>query len=308
MRTGTGDSELTEALRSSGIVGNDLLAVAWEATPLGPVEAWPRSLATVVSMVLTSRFPMWMAWGPELTFFCNDAYRRDTLGKKYPWALGRPAKEVWEEIWPEIGPRIENVLSTGQATWDEALLLFLERSGYREETYHTFSYSPVTGDDGEITGMLCVVTEDTDRVIGERRLRTLRELGSVSTSGVDEYEYLRSCATSSPATRGRCRSRSATCSGGRERPVCERERDRRGPPGRAVADLEPGPAPAVADRCRGGGRGDGRRPRSRALRRAADGCVGRAAGGRDRHGDPAPSRRAPVRVPRRRCQPLSAGG
>ena len=106
---------------------------------------------------------MWMAWGPELTFFCNDAYRRDTLGKKYPWALGRPAREVWAEIWPDIGPRIEAVMRTGVATWDEALLLFLERSGYVEETYHTFSYSPLTDDDGRIAGMLCVVSEDTER-------------------------------------------------------------------------------------------------------------------------------------------------
>ena len=129
-------------------------------------------------MLLSSRFSMWMAWGPELTFFCNDAYRRDTLGKKYPWALGRPAREVWAEIWPDIGPRIETVLRTGQATWDEALLLFLERSGVPEETYHTFSYSPLAGDDGRIEGMLCVVSEDTDRVIGERRLATLRDLGA----------------------------------------------------------------------------------------------------------------------------------
>ncbi len=93
--------------------------------------------------MLTSRFAMWMAWGPELTFFCNDAYRRDTLGKKYPWALGRPASEVWAEIWDDIGPRIEHVLASGEATWDESLLLFLERSGYPEETYHTFSYSPL---------------------------------------------------------------------------------------------------------------------------------------------------------------------
>ena len=77
---------------------------------------------------------MWMAWGPELTFFCNAAYRRDTLGRKYPWALGRPASEVWAEIWDDIGPRIDTVLATGEATWDEALLLFLERSGYPEET------------------------------------------------------------------------------------------------------------------------------------------------------------------------------
>ncbi len=64
-------------------------------------------------MLLSSRFPMWMAWGPELTFFCNAAYRRDTLGRKYPWALGRPASEVWAEIWNDIGPRIDRVLSTG---------------------------------------------------------------------------------------------------------------------------------------------------------------------------------------------------
>ena len=65
-----------------------------------------------------------MAWGPQLTFFCNDAYRRDTLGKKYPWALGRPAPEVWSEIWPEVAPRIEAVMSTGVATWDKSLMLF----------------------------------------------------------------------------------------------------------------------------------------------------------------------------------------
>ncbi len=128
--------------------------------------------------MLGSRFAMWMAWGPELTFFCNDAYRRDTLGSKYPWALGRPAREVWAEIWPEIGPRIDRVLSTGQATWDEGLRLYLQRSGYPEETYHTFSYSPLADDDGAVAGMLCVVSEDTDRVISARRMATLRELGS----------------------------------------------------------------------------------------------------------------------------------
>ena len=117
-------------LAAAGPVGRDLAAVDWDSTPLGPPAQWPGSLQTVVRIVLTSRFSMWMAWGPELTFFCNDAYRRDTLGKKYPWALGRPASEVWSEIWPDIGPRIDRVMSTGEATWDEALLLFLERSGY----------------------------------------------------------------------------------------------------------------------------------------------------------------------------------
>jgi signal transduction histidine kinase/serine phosphatase RsbU (regulator of sigma subunit)/FixJ family two-component response regulator len=181
---------IRDSLLRGGETGADLLAVDWEATPLGPADAWPRSLSTIVRVLLTSRFPMWMAWGPELTFLCNDAYRRDTLGQKYPWALGRPAHEVWAEIWTEIGPRIDTVLRTGEATWDEALLLLLERSGFREETYHTFSYSPLADDDGRITGMLCVVTEDTRRVINERRMATLREMGSVSSGVREEHDFL----------------------------------------------------------------------------------------------------------------------
>jgi PAS domain S-box-containing protein len=159
-------------------VGADLARVDWAATPLGPPAQWAQSLRTAVSILLSTRFSMWMAWGPELTFFCNAAYRRDTLGQKYPWALGRPASEVWAEIWNDIGPRIDTVLSTGEATWDEALLLFLERSGYPEESYHTFSYSPLRDDTGVVVGMLCVVSEGTERVIGQRRMATLRDLGS----------------------------------------------------------------------------------------------------------------------------------
>ncbi|MFC6087772.1 SpoIIE family protein phosphatase [Saccharothrix lopnurensis] len=171
-------------------VGPDLAAVDWTRTPLGPPEGWPQSLRTAVSILLSSRFSMWMAWGPELTFFCNDAYRRDTLGRKYPWALGRPAGEVWAEIWGDIGPRIDTVLATGRATWDEALLLFLERSGYPEESYHTFSYSPLRDEAGTVVGMLCVVSEDTERVIGERRMATLRDLGSDPSVVRTEQETL----------------------------------------------------------------------------------------------------------------------
>ncbi len=149
----------------------------WAATGIGSPENWPSSLMTVLRILVTSRYQMWMAWGQDLTFFYNDAYA-PTLGVKHPRALGRPAREVWREIWPDIGPRIESVLQTGHATWDEALLLFLERSGYPEETYHTFSYSPLPDDNGAIAGMLCVVMEETQRVIGERRVATLRDLAS----------------------------------------------------------------------------------------------------------------------------------
>ena len=95
-------------------VGRDLAAVGWTATPLGPPGSWPQSLQTAVDILLSSRFSMWMAWGPQLTFFCNAAYRRNTLGRKYPWALGRPASEVWAEIWDDIGPRIDTVLLRGR--------------------------------------------------------------------------------------------------------------------------------------------------------------------------------------------------
>ena len=133
----------------------------------------------VVRILLTSRFAMWMGWGPELTFIYNDAYARMTLGKKHPWALGRPASEVWSEIWADIGPRVQRVFETQEASWDEELLLFLERNEYTEETYHTFSYSPLTRPDGEVAGLLCVVIEETARVIGERQVMSLRTLASI---------------------------------------------------------------------------------------------------------------------------------
>jgi PAS domain S-box-containing protein len=164
-------------LAGGGTMGARMRALDWAATPLGPAEFWPRSLSAIVQMMLNSRFAMWMAWGPDLTFFCNDAYL-PTTGLRSPWVLGARSDKVWAEIWSDIWPRIDRVLRTGEATWDEALLLYLERSGFTEETYHTFSYSPLADDTGAIAGMLCVVAEVTDGVIGERQLASLRELGT----------------------------------------------------------------------------------------------------------------------------------
>ena len=163
-------------LAAGGEMAALIAAKDWAATPLGPMADWPQSLQTALRILVTSRYAMWLGWGPDLIFFYNDAYAAMTLGAKHPWALGRAASEVWPEIWDDLTPRTETVLRTGQATWDEGLLLFLERSGYPEETYHTFSYSPLPDDRGDVGGMLCVVTEDTARIIGERRLATLREL------------------------------------------------------------------------------------------------------------------------------------
>jgi signal transduction histidine kinase/FixJ family two-component response regulator len=172
-----------------GEIGERIRRFDWATTPLGPINSWPQSLRTVVDILLSSRYAMWMAWGPELTMLYNDAYQ-PTLGIKHPRALGMRASEVWAEIWPDIGPRIETVLTIGEATYDEGLLLFLERSGFPEETYHTFSYSPLSNDDGQIAGMLCVVTEETERVIGERRVETLRDVASALASTNTEDEVL----------------------------------------------------------------------------------------------------------------------
>jgi PAS domain S-box-containing protein len=189
-------ADAAELTQGGGTLGQLIRDFDWAKTPLGPIEAWPQSLKTVVRMLLTSRFAMWMSWGPELTFFYNDAYARMSLGKKHPWALGKPSQQVWAEIWNDIGPRIQKVLDSGEATWDEALLLFLERSGYREETYHTFSYSPLSGGDGKVAGHLCVVTEETERIIGERRISTLRSLAAELNQTITEAEVCESIVRS----------------------------------------------------------------------------------------------------------------
>jgi PAS domain S-box-containing protein len=179
-----------ELLAASGEVGRHMATVDWASTPVGVPSLWPESLISVIRLMMGSRFPMWMAWGPDLTFFCNNAYRRTTLGNKYPWALGKPASDVWAEVWGDVGPLVDQAMSTGIATWDEGMLLFLQRNGYEEETYHTLSYSPLTDDEARIVGMLCVVNEVTDQVIGERRMSILIELGSGLTKAESESDIL----------------------------------------------------------------------------------------------------------------------
>jgi signal transduction histidine kinase/DNA-binding response OmpR family regulator len=169
----------------NGEIAHLMRGLDWNGTSLGDPETWSHSLRSTVRMLLTSRYQMWMAWGPELTFLYNDTYR-PTMGVKHPWGLGRPTQEVWKEIWPDIGPLIEQVLATREAIFSDGLLLFLERSGFPEETYHTFSYSPLFDDDGSVGGMFCVVVEETNRVLNERRLDTLREFASAAAAVTTE--------------------------------------------------------------------------------------------------------------------------
>ena len=164
-------------LVGGGELGERMRAFDWSATSLGPAEEWPQSLKTSVRIMLTCRQPMFVWWGEELINLYNDAYTA-ILGGKHPEALGRPAAQVWHEIWDQVGPRAESAIRTNEGTYDESLLLIMERHGYPEETYYTFSYSPVPNDTGGNGGIICANTEETARIIGERQLTLLRELAA----------------------------------------------------------------------------------------------------------------------------------
>ncbi len=164
-------------LAGGGELGALMRAADWSRTSLGPVETWPQALRTSVRIMLTSRQPMFVWWGDELINLYNDAYK-SIVGGKHPWALGQPASQVWHEIWDQVGPRAKLAMTANEGTYDEALLLIMERHGYREETYYTFSYSPVPDDTGEAGGILCANTDDTQRIIGARQVALLRELAA----------------------------------------------------------------------------------------------------------------------------------
>ncbi|HEX8606761.1 MAG TPA: ATP-binding protein, partial [Pseudoduganella sp.] len=127
---------------------------------------WPPALRTAVGLMLNSAFPMFAAWGPQLAFLYNDAYV-DILGRKHPQALGRPFCEVWADIWHDISPIVDQAMQ-GHATYHENLLLTMQRNGYDEDTWFTFSYSPLRDEDGRVAGMFCACTETTEQVLSAR--------------------------------------------------------------------------------------------------------------------------------------------
>jgi hypothetical protein len=174
-------------LTGSGEMSARMRAFDWSHTTVGPVEHWPQSLKTAVQIILGSRYPMFVWWGQEFTNFYNDAYI-SILGQRHPCALGQPAPVVWADVWHVVGPQAEAVLHEGRSSWNEERLLIMERNGYPEETYFTFSYSPVIDSAGGPGGVFCAVTEDTARVLGERRLRTLRALAALTAPAKDAEE------------------------------------------------------------------------------------------------------------------------
>lgn len=139
--------------------------------------------------MLTSRQPIWIGWGKDLIKLYNDPYKT-IVGGKHPWALGKPASVVWKDIWKDIDPMLREVMLENQGTYSEAQLLIMERNGYPEETYYTFSYTPIAGDEGTTEGMICANVDDTDRIISERQLKTLTQLGKSLTDEKPDVIFL----------------------------------------------------------------------------------------------------------------------
>jgi signal transduction histidine kinase/CheY-like chemotaxis protein len=158
---------------AGGQVGAMMRALDWSRSPLGPPADWPPALRTVVGLMVDSQFPMFVAWGPQLGFLYNDAYGV-ILGARHPSALGRPFREIWHEIWDDIEPLIRRALA-GEATFNEDLHLVMERNGYPEDTWYSFSYSPVRDADGTVGGMFCACVETTAKVLADRRVRDERD-------------------------------------------------------------------------------------------------------------------------------------
>jgi len=151
-------------------------AFDWSTTSLGPMEDWSLGLRNAVRTSLASDFGMLVLWGPDLVKIYNDRYRLLLGTEKHPAALGRPVRDVWPEIWDEIGPMLDAVMTTEQPTFHEHARLVVERNGFPEEAFFTWSYSPLYDDDGSIGGVLDVVVETTEEVQAQRRLGTLTSL------------------------------------------------------------------------------------------------------------------------------------
>ena len=157
-------------LIGGGKIGVLLHEIDWSRTPLGPIEHWPQPLCGALSMMLNCGHPMFLAWGPSLTFLFNDAYL-PILGAKGAdpaQALGKPFAELWADIWPELKPMVDSALS-GESFWADDLPFTLHRNGYAEQTYFTFSFSPIRDESGLVGGLFCACHETTEKVLATQQ-------------------------------------------------------------------------------------------------------------------------------------------
>ncbi|NML46148.1 response regulator [Ramlibacter sp. G-1-2-2] len=159
-------------------------ALDWSRTAIGPLHTWPQCLLSAVGMLLPSKAQIILFWGPEFTVLYNAPYR-PVFGARHPWPLGRPGREAWPEIWDDmLHGLLDGVIRTGEAFGANDLLFPIERNGYPEETYFDVSYDPIRDESGSVAGVYCIVTETTARVVGERRLALLKELGATNAGAL----------------------------------------------------------------------------------------------------------------------------
>ncbi|MCC6437877.1 MAG: serine/threonine-protein phosphatase [Acidimicrobiales bacterium] len=206
---GRPDAALPAWLTTAGTateMGGRVRDFDWGASPLGPPDKWSPALRAAVSTTLNSCFPMLVVWGPERIMVYNDAYRPMLGATKHPDALGAPAERVWAEIWDVIGPLFDDVMATGRPTWSEHERFIVERNGYPEECYFTYSYSPLFEDDGTVGGVLDIATETTREVLAHRRLACLAQLHAALADAeqvidvcVRAANALRACTEDLPA-------------------------------------------------------------------------------------------------------------
>ncbi|WP_040397279.1 PAS domain-containing protein, partial [Cesiribacter andamanensis] len=173
------DTTLTSLFEGESEMAALMRAYDWNAHPLGDPAHWPDSLKTTLRLILHSSFPMFVWWSEELYMFHNDAYL-PALGKKHPQALGASAREMWAEIWEQIGEVVKGVMEEGTSFYARELRLLLERKGFLEETYWTFSYSPAPAEGGRVGGMFCACSEVTSTVLGQRRLKIINDVAEAT--------------------------------------------------------------------------------------------------------------------------------
>ena len=176
---------------AGGAMGAAIRAHDWSASPLGPIDAWPPILRTSLNIVLDSAFPSFLVWGPERILLYNDAYA-EILCAKHPAALGQAFHVVWHEIWDVLGPLVERTLVKGESHRMSDIPLVMQRKGYAEHTWFTYSYGPVRTDAGEILGLLCNCIETTEAILGQRRqaadAAVLREHESASREDAERVQ------------------------------------------------------------------------------------------------------------------------
>jgi GAF domain-containing protein len=183
------EDRFTDWLAGGGEMGERIRTFDWSETPIGPLDGWPPALRMMVRFLLANRFPWLLWWGPQYVSIYNDAYR-PILGIKHPWALGQPLSECWKEIWHILQPLVDTPFKGGPATWNDDILLEIDRHGFREETHFTIAYSPVPDETTStgIGGVLATVHEITDKIIGERRLTALRDLAAATSEATTAEE------------------------------------------------------------------------------------------------------------------------